>query len=348
MISLYWHTPLKQTLSHCLQRTPQNPSAIPFKMTTRQLFSQLPAELRNEVYAHLSTSTTASTQDIPLPLKEYTSAHTCVQICVVHHGSKSLLTLGKYGFLEGEEYRSWLLGKDVEVWVSVHFLGHLNTFVQKDWDAKILASLRKLGKKYPWLKNVARYRIRIGWEPKLDSLARAPRGISGEIADAMVKTLVSLQDPRVREKMGDVRVEFCIAAATQVETWVKNVHLGLETFLSGSISTHEIRSATAPRTDILRPGLRKLPIETNDKKSVHWADNGARLIMRSVKEGGKEWREVRGGAYQATREWQWMAMLRECGGVEDAVVVEEGDGVDEQVLSDGLVNITLKRRTEGQ
>lgn len=317
-------------------------------MTTRQLFSQLPAELRNEVYAHLSTSTTASTQGIPLPLKNYASAHTSIQICAVHHGSTSLLTLGKYGFLEGEEYRSWLLGRGVEVWVSVHFLGHLNTFVQKDWDTKILASLRKLGKRYSWLKNVARYRIRIDWEPKLDSLTRAPRGVSGEIANHMVKTLISLQDPRVREKRGDITVEMCIAPAIQVETWVKNVHLGLETFLSGSGSTHETRSATAPRTDIRRPGLRKLPIEMTEIKGVHWAGNDARLIMRSVKEGGNKWREVRGGTHQGAEEWAWMALLAECGEIGDARIVEGKIGLDKQVQSDGLVDITLKRRIEGQ
>ena len=317
-------------------------------MTTRQLFSQLPAELRNEVYAHLSTSTTASTQGIPLPLKNYTSAHTSVQICAVHHGSTSLLTLGKYGFLEGEEYRSWLLGKGVEVWVSVHFLGHLNTFVQKDWDAKMLASLRKLGKRYPWLKNVARYRIRIGWEPKLDSLARAPRGVSGEIADQMVKTLIGLQDPRVREKKGDITVEMCIAPAVQVETGVKNVCLGLETFLSGSSSTHETRSATAPRTDIRRPGLRKLPIEMNEIKGVHWVGNDARLIMRSVKEGGNKWREVRDGAHQGAEEWAWMVLLGECGGIGDARIIERKVGLDEQMRPNVLVDINLKGRTEGQ
>jgi hypothetical protein len=200
VISLYWHIPPKQSPNCSLQQTPRHPLAIRPKMKTRQLFSQLPAELRNEVYTHLSTSTTASTQGIPLPLKNYASAHIGVQICAIHRGSTSLLTLGRYGFLEGEEYRSWLLSRGVEVWVGVHFLGHLNTFVQKDWDAKMLASLRKLGKRYPWLKNVARYRIRIDWEPKLDSLTRAPRGVSGEIADRMVQTLIRLQNPRVQEK----------------------------------------------------------------------------------------------------------------------------------------------------
>jgi hypothetical protein len=311
-------------------------------MKTRQLFSQLPAELRNEVYTHLSTSTTASTQSIPLPLKNYTSAHTGVQICAIHRGSTSLLTLGKYGFLEGEEYRSWLLSRGVEVWVGVHFLGHLNTFVQKDWDAKMLASLRKLGKRYPWLKNVARYRIRIDWEPKLDSLTRAPRGVSGEIADRMVQTLIRLQNPRVQEKKGDITVEMCIAPAVQVETWVKNVHLGLETFLSGSGSTHETRSVTAPRTDIRRPGLRKLPIAVNEIKGVHWAGNDAKLIIRSVKEGENKWREVRVGAHQGAEQWAWMGLLGECGGIRDARIVEGKVELDEQVRFDGLVDINLK------
>jgi hypothetical protein len=279
-------------------------------MATHHLFPLLPAELRNEIYSYLDNCALVSTHSISLPLKTYTFGHTTVQLCAVHHGSTPLLELSKYGFLEGDEYKSWLLGKGLEIWINVHFTGHLNTFIQKDWDAKMKASLNKLAKRYPWLMNVAKYRVRINWEPKVDSLARAPRGISGTIADNMVRILTSLQDPRVREK-ATLSVTMSIAPSVQVQTYIKNLHLGLHNFLSGSVSTYPdcgTRTVTAPPIGGLEPGLGALPIVVKGDKSVCWAENGEGLVVRKGIEGVGVGRRV-----DEERNRIWMYLLDECG-----------------------------------
>jgi hypothetical protein len=279
-------------------------------MATHHLFPLLPAELRNEIYSYLDNCALVSTHSISLPLKNYTFGHTTVQLCAVHHGSTSLLDLSKYGFLEGDEYKSWLLGKGLEIWINVHFTGHLNTFIQKDWDAKMKASLNKLAKRYPWLVNVAKYRVRIDWEPKVDSLARAPRGISGTIADDMVRILTSLQDPRVREK-ANLSATMSIAPSVQVQTYVKNLHLGLHNFLSGSVSTYAdrgTRTVTAPPIGGLEPGSSVLPIVVKGDKSVCWAENGEGLVVRKGIEGVGLGRRV-----DEERNRIWMYLLDECG-----------------------------------
>ncbi|KAF2794130.1 hypothetical protein K505DRAFT_199707, partial [Melanomma pulvis-pyrius CBS 109.77] len=196
---------------------------------TRQLLHRLPAELRNEVYSHLSTSAT-TTRSIPLKLKTYTTAHTTVQLCAVHRGSPGLLALRNYAFLEGDEYRAWLLAHGLEVWISVHFTGHLHTYSHTHWAAKTSASLRKLAKKFPWLTTVATYDIRILWEPRAEWKPIARPGKSGAVASAMVGTLLGLQCPTVQRKKADVKAQMCVSRFTQL-AGPSRMHLGLETFL---------------------------------------------------------------------------------------------------------------------
>ncbi|KAJ8111622.1 hypothetical protein OPT61_g5829 [Boeremia exigua] len=132
--------------------------------TMRTLLPLLPPELRNSVYSYLAPSPTPTNTGLPLQLKSYSCKHTLIQICPTHSGSTSLLALQQYAFVEGNEYRTWLLNHAITLRIGVVFKGRVNTFVQEHWDKKIETHLHKLAKQHPWLNKVANYDIQILWD----------------------------------------------------------------------------------------------------------------------------------------------------------------------------------------
>lgn len=203
--------------------------------TTRVLFPSLPPELRHEVYAYLSdTSPTSvpSTTSLPLKLKAYSCKHTTVQICLVHHGSTSLLALSAYGFAEAHEYGSWLLTNALTLRIGVTFRGRANTFVQADWDKKMEAHLHKLAKAHPWLEKVARYGVRVKWAP-IDGVlkSRKHRRVAGSIVRDMASKLTCLMDEKLRKRKGEVDLKVCLTHSLAVQTMLSGTRFGLAELL---------------------------------------------------------------------------------------------------------------------
>lgn len=187
------------------------------------LFSDLPPELRNDIYNHISApsaGTQPTTTGLPLKLKTFSCRHTSVQMCPVHYGSTSLIEL-KDDFVEGKEYYSHLIQNCIELKIGVNFHGRVNTFVQQDWNRKIETHLRKLVKKNPWLSKVARYDIQIYWSPMDGVLKSSKRNkrVASQIPMDMLKTLTSFMDPNVKDKKGNIKLDLRIASC--VSDWEK-------------------------------------------------------------------------------------------------------------------------------
>lgn len=182
-------------------------TAVKMATAIRTLLPVLPPELRNSVYSYLSPSPMPTNYGLPLQHKSYSCKHTLVQICPVHSGSTALLALQRFGFLESNEYRTWLLNHAITLRIGVVFKGRANTFVQEHWDKKIVTHLHKLAKLYPWLRKVTNYDIQILWDAPDGVLkSKNNRRSAGQIPHAMVRTLTALMDGGVREKTGDIQV----------------------------------------------------------------------------------------------------------------------------------------------
>jgi hypothetical protein len=201
------------------------------------LFPDLPPELRNEIYTYLSTPRLDAqplSSHIPLQLKTFTCKHTTVQICPVHHGSTGLLALPRERFLEAREYQSWLLNNALELHISVHFKGRINTFAQEHWDKKMQAHLRKLAKLHPWLNKVAHYNINILWAP-LDGALKSKNNkrIAGHVPLDMATTLTQLMYADVRRKQARIRLGLHLDHSFAVANAMAPAKFGLAAFLMG-------------------------------------------------------------------------------------------------------------------
>jgi hypothetical protein len=256
--------------------------------TPRLLFPNLPPELRNEVFKYLSVPDTlpkATISGLPLKLKTYDCKHTTVEICPVHYGSTTLLALQPYGFLEAREYRSWL---------GVTFKGRVNTFVQKDWDAKMAAHLRKLAKLHPWLKKVANFDVRVLWSP-VDGVMRGKR-MAGQIPRDMLETLTGLVGWEVKRKKGELGVKLCLEHAVAAEIVLSGTRFGFAGFMAAAMGafkreTVEVWKEAHTNQREVEPNVRFLPVlpsreEKNgalgiEKGLVNWAVGvQGSLVMR--------------------------------------------------------------------
>jgi hypothetical protein len=274
----------------------------------RELFPQLPPELRNEVYTYLSTPESpshATTFGLPLKLKTFECKHTTVQICPVHHESNALLSLGAYRFQEAIEYNTWLLNNATELRIGIAFKGRVDTFIQQDWDRKTEAHLRKLVKLHPWLKKVAKYDVQVLWSP-LDGVmkSRKKTRTAGQIVRDITATLTSLADERVKTKRGEINLKLCLDHAFAVETVISRTKFGFADVLTPPKDesngfrkqTRELwkEARKAPEVDT---GSRFLPIPPMDSKqhgviatrrdSVRWTvgTEGHSVIRKCLVEG---------------------------------------------------------------
>ncbi|KAJ4990419.1 hypothetical protein SVAN01_04081 [Stagonosporopsis vannaccii] len=258
--------------------------------TMRTLLPLLPPELRNTIYNSLAPSLTPTNTGLPLQIKSYSCKHTLVQICPVHYGSTALLALQRYAFLEGNEYRTWILNHAITLRIGVVFKGRVNTFVQEHWDKKIETHLLKLAKVHPWLHKVAKYDIQILWDAP-DGVLRSKhnRRSAGQIPRAMVRTLTALMDGDVRRKRGDVQVRLRLEHHVAGVAVRSSPRFGLGSFMSLSSDaavlecarhTLEVWKESCPRV-LPRKSARLTPVVTKPEEKE--------LLQLNSKEGGVEW-----------------------------------------------------------
>jgi hypothetical protein len=258
---------------------------------THLLFPSLPPELRNEIYAQLSTPESvskATNAHLPLQLKTFSCKHTTLQICPAHHGASGLLALPKDEFAEVREYHSWLLNNAVELRMGVHFKGRVDTFVQADWNKKVEAHLRKLVKAQPWLKKIAAYDIQILWDSPDGALkSKNNKRVAGHIPLDMVKSLTQFMDAEVKRKRGEMRVGLHLDHRYAVGNAVSPVKFGLDGFLLGGAQgwrtmVKEVRkspySYQLPRPPL--DGFLAIPAVSQEEK-----------VLLEVKEGVVNWSE---------------------------------------------------------
>ncbi|OAG06830.1 uncharacterized protein CC84DRAFT_1063199, partial [Paraphaeosphaeria sporulosa] len=200
-------------------------------MDYRLLLPQLPPELRDMVYTQTVTSDNhATSAGLDFTSKIYESSHTRVEIIPVHHGNPAMLALQRYHFLEGDEYRHFILKTAVQLRIHVVFKGHTNTFVQEHWDKKMAAHLKNLAKRHPWLRKVAHYDIRILWKPASWAPSKRKRRV-GAIAKRMVEVLTQELDVEQRVKRGMVKTDLRIADFVVADHVLKGQTLGLGEFV---------------------------------------------------------------------------------------------------------------------
>ncbi|RMZ69374.1 hypothetical protein GMOD_00006163 [Pyrenophora seminiperda CCB06] len=201
---------------------------------THLLFPNLPPELRQEIYTHLSNdpSTPACTTSIPLALKTFHCKHTTLQLLPIHHGSAGLLSLPPNIFPEAAEYHHWLLSNAVSLRIGVHFRGRVNTFVQADWDKKVAAHINKLAKRHPWLRKVSNYDIKILWSAE-DTALKSKNGkrVAGSIPSAMADSLTCITDERVKQRKGEVKISLILSPWFAMVNSFQGERFGLDVFL---------------------------------------------------------------------------------------------------------------------
>lgn len=302
----------------------------------RTLLPLLPPELRNSVYSYLAPSPTSSNTGLPLQLKSYSCKHTLVQICPVHTGSTALLALQRYAFLEGNEYRTWLLNHAITLRIGVVFKGRVNTFVQEHWDKKIETHLQKLAKQHPWLNKVAKYDIQIMWDAPDGVLkSKNNRRSAGQIPRAMVQTLTGLMDGDVRRKHSDVQIRLRLEHHVAGVAARSSPRFGLGSFTSMSNDgnalqyarqTIEVWKEPCPKV-LPRKSARLTPVVTKPEEKtllrsengkVDWIESGqGTLVMRKVTVGEKQtytgFNEL-GIAYDSPTELMLFELLEDCHG----------------------------------
>jgi hypothetical protein len=203
--------------------------------TYRQLLPQLPAELRHIVYENTISEedNPATNTNIPFQQKIYDSSHTTVTLTPIHHGTPNLLALRKAKFLEAHEYHSWLLSSAIELRIGVVFKGNMQTFIQDHWDKKMLAHLKTLAKKHPWVKDVVNYDIQILWTPLAAPRDAKRKANVGAIAKRMVDVLTSLMDvdDKVKREKGGVKTGLHVADYVATTYVFSSQEFGLSTFV---------------------------------------------------------------------------------------------------------------------
>lgn len=305
----------------------------------RTLLPTLPPELRNSIYSYLSTqdiNSSATNTGLPLQLKSYSCKHTLIQISPVHSGSPALLALQRYAYLEGHEYRTWLLNHAITLRIGVVFKGRVNTFVQEHWDKKLATHLHKLAKQHPWLKKVASYDIQILWDAPDGVLkSKHNRRSAGLIPRDMVQTLTGLMDADVRRKVGDVRVKLRLEHHVAGVAVRSTPRFGLGCFMAlppaGTASgcarqTLEVWKEPCPRI-LPRKSARLTPVVTKPEEKellrvregrVDWFDRGqGTLVMRTTAIGElrtcKSFMDT-GIAYDSPTELMLFELLEDCRG----------------------------------
>ncbi|KAH7078946.1 hypothetical protein BKA63DRAFT_254859 [Paraphoma chrysanthemicola] len=208
--------------------------------TTRHLFTHLPPELRNEIFAYLSTSTcTPSTFGLPLKLDPFTDAHTTIRIHPVHYGSDALLSLQDYRFNEASEYASWVRENAVELEIAIVFKGRIGTFVLDDWAKRIGRYLAKLVNMCPWLAKVRKFDVRVKWDPS-DAVLKSRKGkrVAGDVVRGIVETIMGMGtgfgDEGVKRTKKDVNVKLCLARHVVLETVRLGVRFGFRDLFAGA------------------------------------------------------------------------------------------------------------------
>ncbi|KAL1613013.1 hypothetical protein SLS60_001245 [Paraconiothyrium brasiliense] len=200
-------------------------------MDYRLLLPQLPPELRDLVYTQTVTEDNQATSTgLDFTSKVYDSSHTRVEITPVHHGHPALLALQQYHFLEGDEYRHFILTNAIQLRIHVLFKGHTNTFVQEHWDKKMTAHLKNLVKRYPWLRKVTNYNVRILWKPVSWAPSKKKRRL-GAIAKRMVEVLTQEIDEDLRVRRGVVKACFRVADFVVCDHILRGQALGLGEFV---------------------------------------------------------------------------------------------------------------------
>ncbi|KAF2656740.1 hypothetical protein K491DRAFT_691786 [Lophiostoma macrostomum CBS 122681] len=290
-------------------------------MTTPQqtLFATLPAELRNEIYSYLCTSSSSSSQHpsttaLPLTTKTYNLPHTTLTLTPTHTGSTSLLALSKHNVLEAAEYHAYLLTHGISVLVAIDFHGHVSTFDARHWADRTSASLRKLVKKYRWLANARVWDVRIVWNPPAFAAQHGPWGRSGEIARALVETVGGfVRGVSVGKRSVDFRARWCLPRYVASLNVVIQGYLGIEGFLrpvgdGGGVQEREVVVLGLEEQDgrfsleRMKPGLLRASLGSRVEgellsvvnERALWRDDvaGGTLLMRTVVEGGKvAWEE---------------------------------------------------------
>ena len=275
----------------------------------RTLIPDLPAELRNEIYSYLTSTTShiASTHNLPFATKRYETSHTTIRLSAVHGGNRSLLDLAKYEFLEAEEYWNWLLAHAIEIRIAIVFKGHLNTFNYQHWDAKTTKILKKLVVKWPLLARAKSWDLRIVFECKVDGFLRAKDGAVGRIARDMTSTVLAF----LGGKGHKANVRLCIPRYLALQKVASGRRFGLEEFLvddkQKTITRHKDRFVVvsivgAMETNSEESKARLVPIkdvlevERDDglvmvgKENVTWSDKTqGSIVMRNLQEDGEEW-----------------------------------------------------------
>lgn len=302
----------------------------------RTLLPMLPPELRNSVYSYLSPSTEPTNDGLPLHFKSYSCKHTLVQICPVHSASTALLRLQRYGFLEGNEYRTWLLNNAITLRIGVVFKSRVNTFIQEHWDKKIETHMQKLAKQHPWLKKVTKYDIQILWDAP-DGVLRSKhnRRSTGQIPHAMVRTLTGLMDQKTREKAGDIQVRLRLAHHVAGVAVRSSPRFGLGSFmtlppqmtaLKCARQTLEVWKEPCPKI-LPRKSARLTPVVTKvaekellrcENGTVAWVGWGhGTLIVSKTEESGRQtcttWMDT-GIAYDSPTELMLFELLEDCQG----------------------------------
>ncbi|KAJ4413240.1 hypothetical protein N0V91_000214 [Didymella pomorum] len=304
--------------------------------TMQTLLPLLPPELRNLVYSYLSPSATPTNNGLPMKLKSYSCKHTLVQICPVHSGSTAFLALQRYNFLEGNEYRTWLLNNETTLRIGVVFKGRVNTFVQEHWDKKVEAHLQKLAKQHPWLKKVTRYDVQILWDAP-DGILKSKhnRRSAGQIPHAMVRTLTGLMGDGVRAKAGDVQVRLRLEHHVAGVAVRSSPRFGLGSFMTLLPGVTALKCARQtlevwkePCPNILpRKSARLTPVVTKvaekellncANRSVDWIGWGqGTLVMSKTEESGTRtcttWMDM-GIAYDSPTELMLFELLEDCQG----------------------------------
>jgi hypothetical protein len=200
-------------------------------MGYRLLLPQLPPELRDLVYTQtVAEDNHATSTGLDFTSKIYDSSHTRVEIIPVHYGNPALLALQRYQFLEGDEYRHFIFNNTIQLRIHVLFKGHTNTFVQEHWDKKMAAHLKNLAKRYPWLRKVTDYDVRILWKPASWAPSKKKRRI-GSIAKRMVEILTQEMDVDTSARRDIVKTDLRVADFVVSDHILRGQELGLGEFV---------------------------------------------------------------------------------------------------------------------
>lgn len=177
------------------------------------------------------------------------------------------------------------------------FKGRGQTFVQKHWDERVTAWLKKLAGRFRWLGKVGRFEVRVDWGA-VDGAVRSKGGkrTVGGIVGAMVRTVTGFGEGSAgRRKTEGLKVSLRVEDWIAVECAGLGLGLGLREFFvdeEGWLSQRrevwiESRKGKSEEVGCGRlvpvPSVKKeeRSLFVAEGKSVDWASWGeARLVMK--------------------------------------------------------------------